>query len=34
MTYSHIDRCLEHAVHHGTQSADETIKEFKASINF
>jgi DNA-binding FrmR family transcriptional regulator len=29
LVHDHIDHCLEHAVHEGVQSADETIKEFK-----
>lgn len=30
----HIDHCLEHAVRAGTQSADETISEFKAITKY
>lgn len=30
----HIDHCLEHAVRAGTQSADETIREFKAITKY
>lgn len=29
LAHDHIDHCLEHAVRQGTQSADETISEFK-----
>ena len=29
LVHDHIDHCLEHAVREGSQSADETIKEFK-----
>ena len=34
LVHDHIDHCLEHAVRHGTQSADETIKEFKAITKY
>ncbi len=30
----HIDHCLEEAVRAGTQSADETIREFKAITKY
>ena len=29
LVHDHIDHCLEHAVRERSQSADETIKEFK-----
>ena len=29
LVHDHIDHCLEHAVREGTQSADDTIREFK-----
>jgi len=29
LVHDHIDHCLEHAVREGTQSADDTIYEFK-----
>ncbi|GAO36820.1 hypothetical protein SCT_2235 [Sulfuricella sp. T08] len=29
LVHDHIDHCLEHAVRDGTQSADDTIREFK-----
>jgi DNA-binding FrmR family transcriptional regulator len=29
LVHDHIDHCLEHAVREGSQSADDTIKEFK-----
>lgn len=34
LVHDHIDHCLEHAVRHGTQSADETIQEFKAITKY
>lgn len=34
LVHDHIDHCLEHAVRDGTQSADETIKEFKAITKY
>lgn len=34
LVHDHIDHCLEHAVRHGTQSADESIKEFKAITKY
>ncbi len=34
LVHDHIDHCLEHAVRHSTQSADETIKEFKAITKY
>ena len=34
LVHDHIDHCLEYAVHHGTQSAEETIKEFKAITKY
>lgn len=30
----HIDHCLERAVREGTQSADDTIREFKAITKY
>ena len=34
LVHDHIDHCLEHAVREGTQSADDTILEFKAIIKY
>lgn len=34
LVHDHIDHCLEHAVRDGTQSANETIKEFKAITKY
>lgn len=34
LVHDHIDHCLEHAVRHGIQNADETIKEFKAITKY
>lgn len=34
LVHDHIDHCLEHAVREGTQSADETIREFKAITKY
>jgi DNA-binding FrmR family transcriptional regulator len=34
LVHDHIDHCLEHAVREGTQSADDTIKEFKAITKY
>ena len=34
LVHDHIDHCLEHAVRAGTQSADDTIKEFKAITKY
>ncbi len=34
LVHDHIDRCLEHAVREGTQSADDTIREFKAITKY
>lgn len=34
LVHDHIDHCLEHAVRDGTQSADETINEFKAITKY
>ena len=34
LVHDHIDNCLEHAVREGTQSADDTIREFKAITKY
>lgn len=34
LVHDHIDHCLEHAVRAGIQSADDTIKEFKAITKY
>ena len=34
LVHDHIEHCLEHAVHEGTQSADDTIREFKAITKY
>jgi hypothetical protein NreA len=34
LVHDHIDHCLEHAVRQGTQSADDTIREFKAITKY
>lgn len=34
LVHDHIDHCLEHAVSEGTQSADDTIREFKAITKY
>lgn len=34
LVHDHIDHCLEHAVREGTQSVDETIREFKAITKY
>ena len=34
LVHDHIDHCLEHAVREGTQSADDTILEFKAITKY
>ncbi|MBY0555640.1 MAG: metal-sensing transcriptional repressor [Burkholderiaceae bacterium] len=34
LVHDHIDHCLEHAVRAGTQSADDTIREFKAITKY
>ncbi|WP_374600938.1 metal-sensing transcriptional repressor [Niveibacterium sp.] len=34
LVHDHIDHCLEHAVRDGQQSADETIREFKAITKY
>lgn len=34
LVHDHIDHCLEHAVREGTQSADETIHEFKTITKY
>ncbi len=34
LVHDHIDHCLEHAVREGTQSADHTIREFKAITKY
>jgi len=34
LVHDHIDHCLELAVRRGEQSADETIREFKAITKY
>jgi len=34
LVHDHIDHCLEHAAREGTQSADDTIREFKAITKY
>ncbi|QPK61652.1 metal-sensing transcriptional repressor [Methylomonas sp. LL1] len=34
LVHDHIDHCLEHAVRDGAQSADDTIREFKAITKY
>jgi DNA-binding FrmR family transcriptional regulator len=34
LVHDHIDHCLEHAVRDGTQSADDTIREFKSITKY
>jgi DNA-binding FrmR family transcriptional regulator len=34
LVHDHIDHCLEHVVRKGTQSADDTIREFKAITKY
>ncbi|HRF12323.1 MAG: metal-sensing transcriptional repressor [Candidatus Accumulibacter phosphatis] len=34
LVHDHIDHCLEHAVREGSQSADDTIREFKAITKY
>ncbi|MEJ2795658.1 metal-sensing transcriptional repressor [Iodobacter sp. LRB] len=34
LVHDHIDHCLEHAVRDGIQSADDTIREFKAITKY
>ncbi|MGB4914195.1 MAG: metal-sensing transcriptional repressor [Candidatus Dechloromonas phosphoritropha] len=34
LVHDHIDHCLENAVRAGTQSADDTIREFKAITKY
>jgi uncharacterized protein len=34
LVHDHIDHCLEHAVLKGTQSAEDTIREFKAITKY
>lgn len=34
LVHDHIDHCLEHAVRKGTQSTDDTIREFKAITKY
>lgn len=34
LVHDHIDHCLEEAVRQGTQSADDTIREFKAITKY
>lgn len=34
LVHDHIDHCLERAVHEGSQSVDEAIKEFKTITKY
>ena len=34
LVHDHIDHCLEQAVREGSQSADDTIREFKAITKY
>ena len=34
LVHDHIDHCLEHAVREGTQSAEDTINEFKSITKY
>jgi uncharacterized protein len=34
LVHDHIDHCLEHAVKQGTQSAEDSIREFKAITKY
>ncbi|KFB66103.1 MAG: Copper-sensitive operon repressor [Candidatus Accumulibacter vicinus] len=34
LVHDHIDHCLEQVVREGTQSADDTIREFKAITKY
>ena len=34
LVHDHIEHCLEHAVREGTQSAEDTINEFKAITKY
>ncbi len=34
LVHDHIDHCLERSVRKGTQSADDTIREFKAITKY
>lgn len=34
LVHDHIDHCLEHAVRQGTQTTDDTIREFKAITKY
>lgn len=34
LVHDHIDHCLEHAVCEGSQSADDTLREFKAITKY
>jgi hypothetical protein NreA len=34
LVHDHLDHCLEHAVREGLQSADDTIREFKAITKY
>ena len=34
LVHDHIDHCLERAVRKGTQSADDTIRDFKAITKY
>lgn len=34
LVHDHIDHCLEHVVHDGTQNAEQTVNEFKAITKY
>ena len=34
LVHDHIEHCLEHAVREGTQTADDTLREFKAITKY
>lgn len=34
LVHDHIEHCLEHAVREGSQSADDTLREFKAITKY
>ncbi len=34
LVHDHIDHCLEHAIREGLQSADDTVREFKAITKY
>jgi len=34
LVHDHIEHCLEHAVREGAQSADDTLREFKAITKY